>query len=460
MGGIFIEPYVKLEYLLFLALVGFAGIFPLLPKEWKSRTYLSAASFTMWITLAILYAGSAFATVPLAALAFLQLWIVARQERGLRNRWIVSVSFLLFMFFVSSLLRIEATSITSGPNLFLVGSIYDDEAPAGVSLLFASAIVLYGKYAVLTFSFQYVVILVILAYLIPENFYLIWRIVHAGDGTRSGTRIRGLSTPTLSGSVVALSCQCEGIVAAAPAISSLLVGILVLPLIGEAVILVLVGNILFLGALKNRSGLIIILLRIASGVRIPSVALLVITMTVSFLGALLGLEYSIFYFYGLALVMYFGGFLGGFSAIHPVLRDSNRPGAGFALLALSMVSMLAWFFPFFSALAFNKFLIYLVMDLASILGGLAGGIGLILVGKRLSGIYMETVAMMFPLLGLFIFYYSVVSPNPIWPQFSLLSQFTFAVVMTELAIPILWLVTVASILGYHIRVGDVHGATA
>lgn len=417
------------------------------PKKYSVKIYLSSFAAVLFVILGIVSLGNLTASVLLFIAGGAQMLWLRNMNGSTRYRFLLSVVFVSSMIVFSSLLRIVPGNLDVRNLSLLVGSILDDVSPAGVPLLFGGGIVIYGSISLITISLQYLAIIALLGGLVPENFYLIWRILSNGSSP-GGIRSLGRTPQQLltTGGVI-LSCQCEGIVAAAPAIASLLVGLLILPLISEATLLILLSNVLFSLALRKGADFIgKIRNAIGGSSTITGVVLLVLLIPTSITGAALGWETSIYYFFGLNSLMFLAGSMVGYAS----LRKSEIRIRGFLsilfVLFLSMLMMFAWFIPSVSLLAYNSYLIYSGMEVFSILAGILAALAFHSTNSKGKLLILETIAMMFPVVSLVVMTYSVVSIVPIWSEFSPDSQLPFAIILLMLSLPVLWLTTILSVI--------------
>ncbi len=445
-SGFFIEHSVETEFIILLVSVNMLSIHPLFPEGSGSKVYVSSIAFSITLLLAILSSGNLPALSMLSVTTVLQAaWIVGR-PRILIYRWITSVSFFIFMVLASTLLRILPGNLSGTGLTLIVGSVLDSENPAGVPLLFKSALVLYGSSVVFTLSFQYLILISVLSWLIPENFYLIWKLFLTDRGVRAaGGTVRGVPSLMNSAAVV-LSCQCEGVVASVPAISSLLVGILILPLIAESTLMLVASNLIFTMMLRRGETGFRRLRRVLNRIMpVPAVILLILLPPISIYGAMTGAETSIYYFYGLAAIMFLAGIIAGYSLFDRFLKAEARPFISMLSFFASATAMFIWFLPVFSTYAFLNYGLYALMDLSSIVAGIVAALGVKTSGRNGSVLFTESISMMFPLVSLVIFYYSISSPDPIWWQFPVSSQIPFAIIMLLISLPLLWLTTILSV---------------
>ena len=373
--------------------------------------------------------------LPFLVIAFVFSLLIYRSEYPGRGNSLALTTFIilgLFMLVVSGILRVN----TIGTGRLLIGSIYDDESPAGVPALFAYSLVLYSNTFVTTLSIQYMLLILLDLSLIVQNFTFIFNLVSKDRSY--------VASNAVSSVLIAVSCQCEGLIATLPAIASLLVSILIYPLIIEGVLLVLFTNMLlyfyfirgrryrpfesgfFKGILTNR---IMIL---------PMVAPIIIL----FLGSLAGFQYTIYFIFGVNILMFLAGVI-FFAFLNKVMFLNFKPGTArsLSLFAISTVFMFSWFVPSVTEYVITNIAVYALMVILTFLSGMMTGILYHGLNDRARGILMESVSMMYSLTGLVMLYSSLeLRINP-WYMFAGYAVSIFAIILVVLSFPVLWLST-------------------
>jgi len=384
-------------------------------------------------TFALIFTNFLF--LPFLIIAFLFSLLIYRKEFPGTSSSLMLFVFIalgLFMVLVSGILRMNPL----GTGKLLVGSIYDDENPAGVPVLFAYSLILYSNTFVTTLSVQFIVLILVDLSLIVQNFSFIFRLV---------SRDRGyIASNAVSAALITVSCQCEGLIATLPAIASLLVSILIYPLIIEGVLLVLLTNILlYFYFLKGKkylpfeNGTFHRLLERRVMI-LPMVAPIVILV----LGSLIGLQFSIYFLYGINILMFIGGII-FFGFLRRVMQLEYRLdyARSVSLFVVSAVLMFSWFVPFLTSSVINSNALYVLMVILTFLSGITTSILYNGLADRSRGILIESTAMMFSLTGLIMLYTSLELRSNPWHMFASYSVSVFAILLVMLSFPLLWLTT-------------------
>ncbi|MGC8506036.1 MAG: hypothetical protein ACP5NK_04945 [Thermoplasmata archaeon] len=373
--------------------------------------------------------------LPFLVIALLFSLLIYSDENPGRGNRVALLTFIilgLFMLLVSGILRVN----TIGTGRLLIGSIYDDENPAGVPALFAYSLILYSNTFVTTLSIQYMLLILLDLSLIVQNFTFIFSLV---------SRDRSyVASNAVSSALIAVSCQCEGLIATLPAIASLLVSILIYPLIIEGVLLVLFTNMLlyfyFIRGRRYRpleksffGG--ILTSRIMT---LPMVAPIVIL----FLGSLAGFQYSIYFIFGVNILMFLSGVIFfWFLSKVMFLNFKLDTARSLSLFITSTVFMFTWFVPSVTESVITNTAVYALMVILTFLSGIVTGILYHGLKDRARGILMESVSMMFSLTGLVMLYSSLeLRINP-WYMFAGYAVSIFAIILIITSFPVLWLST-------------------
>ncbi len=318
----------------------------------------------------------------------------------------------------------------------IVGSIYDNENPAGVPLLFAYSDYLASGHLVVTLSPILLLLTGFLASVITENFSMIYQLV-AGKG-------RYLKADIVGSGLVLFSCQCEGILAALPSLASLIVNLIIIPLIAESVFLVVMTNMLLQTHFMKNRGIPMFEKHPVDGMRANtlSAGILIIPLLVLLYGSMLGWEYDIFFFFGMNIIMYFDGIV-FFQMFSRVANANFRAGTGMTVVIFvaSVSVMTAWFLPWVVDIALQSFAVYGLMILATFGAGLAGGMVYSSIGIRTRGIFWETVVMMISILALVMLYFTVELGYSPWTAFGTAEVLLFSILLAAISYPLLWLTT-------------------
>ncbi len=396
------------------------------------------ASFVFSLIVLLLLNERLIATPFIIMPLLVSLITYADRYPGRRN-FIVLALFvgIEFLFvFISGIIRYEPVSV----NNIILGSIYDDENPAGVPALFAYSDYVSSGHLVMTLSPVYLLLTGFLASVITQNFSMIYNLV---SGT--GRYLR----PDLVGSgLVLFSCQCEGILAALPSLASLVVNLIFIPLIAESAILVVMTNLLLQTYfLRNRGFPPFERHREQTSMKAPIYAILLLAPIILLIyGSLLGWQYTIYFFFGMNIVMYLDGML-FFIILAKVANLNLKPGTLMAsgIFTLCSTAMFVWFIPPLVASVLQNFVLYGVMILVTFAAGLGTGFVYSTISTKSRGIYWETIAMMISLLALVMLYYTAEFGYSPWASFGASEVFFFSIVLVALSYPLLWITTNAAL---------------
>jgi len=346
-----------------------------------------------------------------------------------------SIVFMIMMV-LATLLRVNYVPENIG---ILVGSVYDDVLPGGVTLMFQYGLVLFSKYFVVTVSPQTILLFSLLSALLVENYVMIFKFV--------GKHARSVLGGHLTQAVSVVSCQCESLVAAFPSIVTLLLSFLAVPLIVESVILAGITNYLLRKRfLTGRRSLLLNSLwpMKKRGVFIVFAVIFIFAVTIlEPIGVFYSLQRSLYFYGSINFLMLISGSF--FSIV--LLRLFNVKGGGWnfatlILLSVGTVSMFIWFIPDLVVKAVTSPGIFVVMSTISFASGILFGLSYVLSDIGFKKVILEYIPMMFTLFAMVIFFYSVVTSYTVWPIFGLIQQFFFSLSVWIVFLPIMWLSTV------------------
>lgn len=357
--------------------------------------------------------------------------------RGVSSKKFLASSIVfIIMMFLATLLRENFVPENIG---ILVGSVYDDVLPGGVTFMFQNGLVFFSKYFVVTISPQTILLFSLLSALLVENYVLIFRYV--------GRHAKSVLGGHLTQAVSVVSCQCESLVAAFPSIVTLLLSFLALPLILESVVLAGITNFLLRRRfLPSRSSRILQSLwpikRRSIFILTTSIFLLAIPV-VEIIGIYYGLQNTLYFYGSINFLMLLGGTFFTILLLELLTvkgRDWNFLTV--SLLAVGTVAMFVWFIPYLVAKAVVFPGIFALMNISSFLSGVVFGIAYVFSNSGFRKVIIEYIPMMFTLFAMVIFFFSVVTSYTVWPVFGLIEQFFFSISVWLVFLPIMWLSTV------------------
>ncbi|MCL4451703.1 MAG: hypothetical protein M1327_03640 [Candidatus Thermoplasmatota archaeon] len=426
-SGIFIRSgtgsvFVGIEVALLLA-----PILIFIPAPRVSRIAGNAV-FIFYIALGALLFGT-YLFVPWAAIvALLAAFHVRRSGRDTMKLLGASSFVFFFMIVVSSLIRMDS----GVPSHILMFSIYSDEQPAGVPLLFYDGIVIQSPALVLTISLPTMLIYPLISIAIAENYLWIFR-SYSGGGRLSSA---------LSGAGAVLGCQCESITAVMPSLAALLISIIVIPLLVESLVLVLLTTLTLFLLLSHRRGFIRLhdpaakrgmILRAMSYVFILSIPFIEIY------GLIIGLVHDETFFFGINFLMFIEGAIVGTYLIS--ILQSGKPGRHSLIwILLSTFLLLIWYIPSLVMLATEVPAYYVLMNLSSLGAGLLIATPFSAYTIREKIVLLEYITMMFSMSGIVLLYATSFNIL-VWSAFTLASQFYLSIILTIMSLPIMWYIT-------------------
>jgi|YelNatPaOPRAMG01_1025707.scaffolds.fasta_scaffold00055_86 hypothetical protein len=359
----------------------------------------------------------------------------------------VFYSVVFIMFYLSGLLRFYFSPTLSPP--VYVGSIYDDESPAGVPAFFAGALVAYTRLFVLTVSYQALLLFTGLAAILTENYTLIFRHVR---NNAAGSSVSG----SLTGALSILSCQCEGITAAFPTAVTLLISIAIIPLILESIVLLALTNaFLIFFYIRGRRIRLVRFERLYHRnvlVYLISTIFLISVPFIETVGIYLGLVRNLFFFVSIDIIMFIEGIVLAM-IISRVIQFSSisRPFlVGLTILSFGM--MFAWFVPALTVYAYSYYYWFAFMTLTSVLSGIITGYVYETMQHKEKQVYMEFITMMFSMFAIILFYLTVEGDLILWKGLSgLAGQATLSIAIWVVALPVMWIATNVSLNSYGVN---------
>lgn len=351
--------------------------------------------------------------------------------------WFMALTIsLAAMLLISGLVRFFPATQNIG---MLVASITDDVTPGGTPFLFMGGMVFFSHYSVFSISLQALLMFAALSFLLVENYFLIVRFVRENSRSALGGQV--------SGALTVLSCQCESLTAAFPAIVSLVLTAVVLPLIMESLVLVFLTNYLLRTRFMagRRSAFIDRLYPVRNKIKIvvPAAALIVALPVLETVGVYFNWQTSLYFYGSINFLMLIAGiFVSIILSLSKVLRISfSSRVMPVLLVAVSTVAMLIWFYPPLTQYTVANGSAFALMSIVSFAGGVLGGVSYIGSGEEGKRLFLEYLAMMFTMFTIVVFYISILTAYSIWPGFNLTEQVIFSVGVWIITLPFMWIAT-------------------
>ncbi len=453
-GAIFVETYVSFQfYASLMAILLLPPIYYFMKKYMEPFAGYIPFFFIFILALALVFTyhfimGSGQNYFDISAVfpffyIIISLVIMLRLVIILNSKHIVpGFAFVAYLFIMLLVSEVFILSPYGNNPQILIGSIYDDEATAGVPLLFANALTFFSMQYTLTFSLQLTIIFGMIGMLLIENFRLI--IDRARASISQSRRISKFSG--VSYAFAGLTCQCEATTSLLPAISSEILGIVSLPLVSESLLLTLFTYIVLKLSLKKTP--LKFFERIKkfnkNSFKIIALGLLVIVGEPIALisGIYFGLRQNLLFYASVNVIMFIAGILIVFLVTSVFkLTTVSKPIVAFTTALLSVVFMVIWYVPQFITFSLGSGLTYSVMAITSTFAGLLGGYSLWMTQKSSRIVAMEYIGGMMPVISIIILYITIVQSYNIWPEFGLTQQLYFSIIFLALSLPFMWFFT-------------------
>ena len=375
------------------------------------------------------------------------------------------VGFILILIIMLLISKFMVIGAPVDPTKIVVDSIYADFPANKVPFFFSAGIIMRINYVYFTIAIQSIILYLILAALLSENYFMIFSIV------RNNSMAKSMVNPTITGGVSALSCQCEGLTATLPAIAAALASTISLALLSESILLLLLSNFMLTVFLYRKSKIEIVskIKDIRNSNIFPFMAIFFIFAApiVEVIGIFFKLEFtSLLFFFGMNILMFIAGifFMYVLFKIGFNIRIKNAILL-IILTAISSASMFIWFLPPLTQLAYSFYNIYLIMNIMTFISGFIS----YLIYSNLENFkrgFVEYNSMMFSMTALIIFYISLISPTVIYPLYGLEQQVVFSAILWAVSLPFMWLSTIDTLYQYsvpknfHINARNKHKKTS
>lgn len=366
---------------------------------------------------------------------------------GARAFRIAYIFYGVVMMFIASLLRYDSIQKI---NYILVANISDDVRLSGLPIFFQNGIVIFSqRYFILSISFQFAIIILLLGFLLMENSRKIIEI--AGNSKNKGAETLGLASMSFS----ILSCQCETTTSIIPAIGAEILGIVSVPVILESLLLSLMtfivihylekhGNNSFFEHLLNSSGTTFAEI-------ISSIFFILFIPIFITIGTLYNLEANLFFYFGTSVGVFVISsyiFFNVFRFLRVRINVGNMQLG--IILPVMLILMVIWYWPSVLEHTVNNGVLYSIMGLLSVFNGFLFAIILSGLNRSSRIIALEYATGMFPIIFVIALYYSVVTEHLIWPIYNLTTQEIFSLVLLGVSLPFMWFATNYSIYSqYH-----------
>lgn len=438
----FISGFEYASFYIMAAISSVSAASILLPSKYATvRFYLSSLTLLIFVGLFFLslHSGILLIISLLLLIPYSYYWFMEyREYESALKKLLTFSAAILFMYFVGNLLHFFISPI-SYPSTFV--PIQDQFAPPGgrVPFLLYYGISVYSPLFQISLSPVSLLMFSLISSILTENYFSIFRLLRKGNGK---TKIQG----TAYGVISLLSCQCEGGISLLPTMAVLIISISMIPVIGESFLLLLLTNILinryyikgssvrflvkFGGLEKKLAGIIL------------AAALFIGTPIAETFGIYLGLLSNIFFFFGIGILMTVSAYYE--AVVVGKLLDYHRsphPALLSALFLIGSIFMFIWYIPTLTISAVENVSVFLIMNLTSVVAGIAFGIVRLSTKKTTRQLLDEFIALMFGMPPIIVFYLSAMSNLLIWPTFGITEQIEFGIIIWAILLPFMWLTT-------------------
>lgn len=410
-------------------------------RKYKTLSfYLSVYLIVNLAVLSVLSYGSLLFQLP-ALVLFMLVFdnLVSFRMLPRRNlRFGAFVLILIFMAFLGNLF----TFVTQAAGLPITFESQSDVMIAlgtNVPLLEFHGMVILSPHIDLLISPMEYFIFMLLAILVSENYYEIVSYVVSRHSASKGI------SATAYGVIGALSCQCESAIALLPAVAIFVIDLLLLPLIFLSILLLLGTYILVTRFYKNNRKIfstdIIFGKATKNFIFLGIVLLLIGTPVLITVGVYYSMQTNPLFFFGVAMITIFTGYvmmiyIGKFLKIN---------GSGLivpvCLMLIASVISIVWYIPEFTEMALESATVYGFMDLTGILSGVLFGLSYSLFKGEGKNSLTEYIMILFGVIPLFVFYYSMKIDRAIYPFWNVYTQLEFSLILWFVMLPLMWIAT-------------------
>ncbi len=439
---VFITGTNSTAIIMMIAILAFSTVSLLIPEKHQVvKFYASSLALLVYLGLLLLSLHSIVMLI-ISIFSFTFYLILWRQftfkKKGSFQKFITFTVALIFMYFVGDLLRFINTPADYPATVTWLGGLFLSNV-SGTPLLMKYGIEVYAPYYAISISPVSFSIFVVVASLLTENYFSIFSLLRTGN---RNTKIQG----TAYGLISSLSCQCEGGISLLPTMAILLISITMVPLLLESLTLLFLTNY-FINHHYIRNKRIRLLSSISDPVSktrliIPAAVLFIGTSVMEVTGIYLGLINNMLFFFGIGIVMtltaYFettmiGILLDYRKSLHPLITS--------VLSVTGAILMFIWYIPTLTLRAVEAPAMFVLMNITGIVAGALFGLVRLSVKKGYKQLLDEFIALMFGMPPIIVLYMSAMLQFLIWPEFGLLQQVEFGIMIWAAVLPFMWLST-------------------
>jgi hypothetical protein len=368
-------------------------------------------------------------------------------------------TFVLILFIMLLISRFLVIGVPVEPTKIVVDSIYADFSPSQVPYFFYYGIIMRVNYLYFTVGIQSIILYIILATLLTENYFLIFSIVKinpvAQGGKSRGKQISTMATPAISGGISALSCQCEGLTAILPTVAAVAATAISTTLLSESILLLLFSNFMLTVFFNRRSRIKLVSsiknLRNSNYFPLLAIFFVMLIPVMEVIGIFYHLELtSMIFFYGVNILMFISGIFLMFSITKLGFKPFIKTIKVKTILAVTAsVLMFIWFIPSIAYFAYINYYYYFLMNITGIIAGLITYLVYFNLAKYKAA-YVEFTSMMFSMTALVLFYITIISVTDLFPFYGIKQQLYFSAILWGVSLPFMWLSTIDTMYRYSV----------
>ncbi len=369
-------------------------------------------------------------------------------------------AFILILFIMLLISRFFVISVPVEPTKIVVDSIYADFPASQVPFFFYDGIIMRINYIEFTMGLQSIILYLVLAALLTENYFLIFSIVNINTGilgkkSNRKKQASAMVTPAISGGISALSCQCEGLTAILPTVAAVAATAISTTLLSESILLLLFSNFMLAVFFNRRSRIKLVSsiknLRNSNYFPLLAIFFVMLIPVMEVIGIFYHLELtSLIFFYGVNILMFISGIFLMYAITKLGMKPFIKTFKIKAILAVvASVLMFIWFVPPVAHFAYTYYYYYFLMNIMGIISGLLTYLVYFNLAK-FKAAYIEFNSMMFSMTALVFFYISIISLDDLFPFYGIKQQLYFSAILWGVSLPFMWLSTIDTMYRYSI----------
>jgi len=284
--------------------------------------------------------------------------------------------------------------------------------------------------------------------LLVENYHKIIKLLLKDRRAENGQNKGGNGLISAGYAIVAtMSCQCESAIALLPAVTILLINLLLLPFFILSVTLLILTYLLITNFYERKR-----VPNFLKRVRYPEkrilifiILLIVISQIIIPFAAFMNLQTSPFFLFGFGMIMILEGFIIYF-IISPIFKKIRfGKGTSLVLFILSVLSVTIWFYPYFTKLAIFNPIYFSAMSYLMSLSGFIIGMVYFISEERYGIGLLEIYSVILGVIPIIIYYYTFSLQSRIWSIWNVSEQSELSIILWIIMLPVMWIVTQKSL---------------